>query len=212
MLDVELYISMKNKIKAKKRRAKNEKKWIPLRTLSSIALIITIVAFVIGIIFVPYGNYFETGICGAVFAVFLIVFVVMRAVLSNLTSHWITDRLNERIWISGNTLNHFVQTSFAAGINSRSADEKGYLFQMDISSIKEAVVDTKSGRIEFKANGIGYHYSNVVKDIVDNEWPLNDFSAVFYDYTEPSLQETLESCGVIFERKTLDFKIRDNRI
>lgn len=209
---MELSITTKGKLKAKKRRIKNEKKWFSYRMISWISLVIFIVALVIGIFGISYGEYTKTGICGVIFAAFLIIYVIVRALLSNLTSHWVTDRLNERIWIQNGILNHFIQTSFAAGINSRSADEKGYLFMMDISSIHDAKVDEKSGRIEFKADGYGRHYSDHLKGQVDKEWELNDFPAVFYDYTEPSLRKTLEDQGVRFEAVTLDFKIRDNRI
>lgn len=126
-----------------------------------------------------------------------------------MSSHWIMDRLNERIWIEGNTLYHFVQTSFAAGLNSRNADERGYLFTMDISPVTEASVDPKSKRIEFKAWGTGYHFSDVRKESIDKQWPLKGFSAVFYYYTEPGLQEELERRGVSFREESLNFKIRD---
>lgn len=209
---MELTITKKNKARAKKRRIKNEKKWIPLRVISVASLILTIFFLLIGVFAVSYGEYIKTGVCGVLFAVLLVIFVVTRSLLSNFTSHWITERLNERIWIENNVLSHFIQTSFAAGINSRNADEGGYLFKMDISSIHEAKVDEKSGRIEFKTDGDGFHYSDVVKGMIDNKWKLEDFPAVFYDYTEPSLLRTLEERGVIFSKETLDFKIRDNRI
>ena len=209
---MDLIIKEKNKIRAKKRRLKNEKKWIPLRIVSLITLIIFIVSFLIGIFGVAYGEYSKTGICGLIFAISLIVFVITRALLSNFTSHWIMDRLNERLWIKDGILYHFIQTSFAAGINSRSADEKAYLFAMNINSIREAKVDEKSGRIEFRADGRGRHYSDYLNEIVDKEWTLSNFPAVFYDYSEPSLRKTLEQEGVKFQAETLNFKIRDNRI
>ena len=132
--------------------------------------------------------------------------------IANLASHWIDDRLNERIWIEGNILNHFIQTSFAAGLNSRHADERGYVFAIDILSITEAKYDKDSKRIEFKANGQGYHYADVVEKKIDINWPLAGYNAVFYDYTTPSLYEVLKLKGVNFEITTLNFKIRNNRI
>ena len=39
-----------------------------------------------------------------------------------------------------------------------------------------------------------------------------DFVAIFYDYTEPSLYEYLKSIGVKFSEETIPFKIRDARI
>ena len=209
---MEMIITIKGKIKAKKRRIKNEKKWILFRVISAISMILFMIALVIGVFGLSYEDYKKVGICGVIFSVFLIVFIIMRAMLANFTSHWITDRLNERIWIKDRVLYHFIQTSFAAGINSRSADETGYLFAMDMQSIHEAKYDEKSGRIEFKTNGRGMHYADHMKGIVDKEWGLYDFDAVFYDYTEPSLYRVLKEAGVVFSKETLDFKIRDNRI
>lgn len=209
---MELIITPELKRRAKKRRVKQEKKWRTLRISCWICLALAVFFFIFGIFYIPYGNYEAFGICGLLFAIFLILFVVFRALLSNFTSHWVTDRLNEQIWIEDGMLNHFIQTSFAAGINSRNADEKGYLFLMDISTIKNAIHDPKSGRIEFNVKGKGIHYSNVRTKSVDKEWPLTDFPAVFYDYTDPGLVETLKTEGVAFKDQEIKFKIRDDRI
>lgn len=83
---------------------------------------------------------------------------------------------------------------------------------MDIDSIFDAKFDEKSGRVEFKAFGKGYHYADVDKKKIDREWELKEFPAVFYDYTKPSLVKTLEEHGVSFERETIDFLIRDSGI
>lgn len=209
---MELEIKRSAKKKCKKNRIRKEKKWIPFRIIANVSLILSILSLVIGIFFVSYQNFTMTGVFGACFAVLLIVFVIFKSLIANLASHWIDDRLNERIWIEGNVLNHFIQTSFAAGLNSRHADERGYVFAIDISSIYDAKYDQNSRRIEFKANGRGFHYSDVVKKTVDKEWPLAGYNAVFYDYTNPSLYELLKSKGIAFEITTLDFKIRDSRI
>lgn len=209
---MELNIKRSNKKKCKKNRIKKEKKWVPLRIISNVSLVISIASLIIGIFFVGYEKFILTGICSVSFAVFLIVCIIAKALLANLTSHWVDDRLNEKIWIEENVLNHFVQTSFAAGINTRHADERGYLFAIDISSIYDAKYDKDSKRIEFKANGHGYHYADVEKKSIDKDWLLKGYNAVFYDYTEPSLYDVLKSRGIQFEITTLDFKIRDSRI
>lgn len=206
---MELLISNKAKYKAKKIRTKYEKKWRILRISSAFFLAVAIISFCIGIFGIPYEEYTVSGICGAVFSITFIIFVMIRAILSNLTSHWITTRLNERIWIEDNALHHFIQTAFAAGLNSRHADERGYLFVMNLNSIHDAKYDDKSRRVEFKAYGKGYHFADVDENRIDKEWLLKEFPAVFYDYTEPSLVSTLEQKGVKFERCTLDFMIRD---
>lgn len=209
---MELDIKRSNKKKCKKNRIKKERKWVPFRIISNVSLVISIASLIIGIFFIEYENFTLTGIFGVCFAVFLIICVIVKSLLANLTSHWVDDRLNERIWIEDDILNHFVQTSFAAGINARHADERGYLFAIDISSIHEAKYDKDSKRIEFKANGHGYHYADVVKKSIDKDWLLKEYNAVFYDYMEPCLYEVLKSKGIHFEIETLDFKIRDSRI
>ena len=205
---MEFLITHKNKLKAKKRRKKYEKKWQPLRIIAVLMLLISIVSFITGIFFISSATHMDN-ICGWLFAICLIAFVSIEAFIANVTSHWITTRLNERIWIDGDMLNHFIQTAFAAGLNSRNADERGYLFSMDIGTIFDAKYDEKSGRVEFKVYGKGYHFSDVDKNLIDKEWELKKFPAVFYDYTEPGLVKTLEGKGVVFERTTLDFLIRD---
>lgn len=208
---MEFVITYKDKVKAKKRRKKYEKKWQALRIIALLMLIISLVSLGYGIFCISSESSLFM-VCGIVFSVCLIVLVIIEAFISNVTSHWITTRLNERLWIENNTLNHFIQTAFAAGLNSRHADERGYLFVMDINSIFEAKFDEKSGRVEFKAFGKGYHFSDVDKKQIDREWELKEFPAVFYDYTKPSLVKTLEERGVVFEKETIDFSIRDSGI
>lgn len=208
----DLVITKQAKKRAKRIRIKNESKWRWLKYSAIVFLFIAILSLAIGLFAVPYEEYTVKGIFGVIFSASLVLFVSACALLSNLTSQWVTNRMNERIWIEDHTLNHFIQTAFAAGFNSRNTDERGYMYAMDINSIHEAKFDERSRRVEFKAFGKGYHFSDVDKDRVDKEWPLKDFPAVFYDYTEPSLVETLEKEGIHFERCTLKFKIGDGGI
>lgn len=209
---MELFIKKKAKKKCKKNRIKKEKKWIPFRIVYNLSLVISIISFIIGIFYVDYENFDMLNVFGVCFALFFIIFIIVKALVANFASHWIDTRLNERIWIEGNVLNHFIQTAFAAGANYRHADETGYLFAIDISSIYDAKYDKDSKRIEFKAYGQGYHYTDVQKESIDKTWALKGFEAVFYDYTDPSLYEMLKSKGVDFEITMLDFKINDGRI
>ena len=94
---MEFQITAMAKYKAKKIRMKYEKKWRVLRILSVISLSAAVVSFCIGIFGVPYEEYTISGICGVIFSITFIIFIMVRAILSNLTSHWITTRLNERI-------------------------------------------------------------------------------------------------------------------
>ena len=70
-----------------------------------------------------------------------------------------------------------------------------------------------SGRIEFNAIGKGIDYADYMQGIVADEWNLPpQFTGIFYDYTNPSLIETLQAEGVVFKEQEIDFKIRDARI
>lgn len=103
--------------------------------------------------------------------------------------------------------------AFAAGLNSRNADSTGYAFVMPFSSIRNVKYDEKSRRIEFLADGTGCNYSDVRKQIVDREWPLNGYEAIFYDYFEPSLIGTLKSKGINVEVKELNsYSVFNNTI
>lgn len=210
---MEFEITGELKRKAKKRRIKNEKKWIVMRSISIIAIIVSIVSFVVGIFVVSYQNEMATGICGAIFSACLILFVIMRALIANMASHWIDDRLNERIWIENGYMYHFIQTAFAAGLNSRSADRRATVYEINLSSIMNAKYDPKSGRIEFNATGIGFDYIDYTTQEIDQHWELPpQFTGIFYDYTNPGLYDYLKGIGVKFTLQTIDFKISDGRI
>ena len=209
----EFEITNKTKKKAKRRRIKNEKKWIIMRTISVIAFVVAIVAFVYGIFVVGYENEDANFICAFTFSGCLILGVIMRALIANMASHWIDDRLNERIWIEDGYMYHFIQTSFAAGLNYRSADQRATLYIIDISSIKNAMYDPKSGRIEFNAIGKGIKYADYRTQKIERQWELKyDFTGIFYDYTDPGLYEYLKGIGIDFTLQTIDFKISDGRI
>lgn len=164
-------------------------------------------SFVLGIFVITDSNYEMFQTCIVVYALSLVGFVTTRGFLTKVTSHWIQDRLNERIWAEDNQLFHFLQTPFAAGLNIYNADETAILFCMDISSIRNARYDEKSKRIEFIANGHGCHYSDYRKNIIDKQWNLNGFEAIFYDCSEPSLFNYLKEQGVQFEVGTIEYKL-----
>lgn len=202
----ELEITKKSKNKARKRRQKNESKWMAYRIITLIFVIACVMSFVVGIFLVKDSNYELFNSCAIVFSVTLIGIVVTKSFLTKASSHWIQDRLNERVWIENNQMYHFMQTSFAAGLNTYNADERAYLFVMDISTIRNAKYDDKSGRIEFTVNGNGYHYSDYRRNLIDKDWLLNGFEAVFYDAMQPSLFETLKNYGVKFQIGTINYK------
>ena len=208
----EFVISKMMKLKAKKIRIRNESKFKIPRLIKAASLLISAVCFVLGIFVIPYSDNDAFGICAVGCAVFLIIAVIAHGIMSNWASHWITTRLNERLWISNGKLSHFFQTAFAGGLNIRHADETGYLFVIDIETIRDAKYDPKSKRVEFHANGKGYHYSNIYKLTTDREWALDGYKAVFYNYVQPDLVDTLEANGVTFTRCTLDFSVRDASI
>ena len=202
----ELIITKRTKKQARKKRQMNEKKWLPYRILSWIFLSVSIVGFVIGMFLTDYHDHRRLSVFIAIYSMALVSFVVTRSLLTKASSHWIQDRLNERIWIDGNQLHHFLQTAFAAGLNIYNADERAYLFVMDISTIRNARYDDKSGRIEFTVDGSGYHYSDYRRNTIDKQWALKGFGAIFYDAATPGLFESLKNRGVPFEIGTINYK------
>ena len=210
---MEFTITSKTKEKARKRRIRNESKWVTLRIISIASLAISLVSGITGIFFVPYERYTLAGILGVLFSVCLVLFFVCRSLITNMSPHWIDDRLNERIWVENGRLYQFIQMNFAGGLNYRSADERANLYIMDIDTIHNARHDPKSGRIEFNALGEGIFYDDYPAGVIRDRWELKeDFVGIFYDYTDPSLYEYLKSVGVKFSEETIQFRIRDARI
>ena len=206
-------VTKKNKKKARKNRIHKEKKWIIPRFVTTILYIVSIVSFCVGIFGISNDDYKKLELFGIIFVVSFIMAIVLGTVVKNLASHWIQDRLNEKLWMDENALYHFQQVAFAAGLNSRNADSTGYTFVLPFSSIRNVKYDEKSKRIEFLADGTGYHYSDVRKQIVDREWPLNGYEAIFYDYFEPSLIDTLRSKGIHVEARELNsYSVFNNTI
>ena len=212
-MTLEFKITQASKTRARRRRIKGERKWRTLRLISIISLIISLISGTIGIFFVPYESYTLAGVLGVLFSVCLVLFFVCRSLITNMSSHWIDDRLNERIWVEDGRLYQFIQMNFAGGLNYRSADERANLYIMDLDTIHNAKYDPKSGRIEFNALGEGIFYDDYQAGAVRERWDLKeDFVAIFYDYTEPSLYEYLKSVDIKFSEETIPFKIRDARI
>jgi hypothetical protein len=173
---------------------------------------VAIISFVIGLHYDLTVNYMEFDRCAVIFSVTLILGVIVVAIAFNFASHWIQDRLNDRMWIENNTLYYFQQVAFAAGLNSRSANRTGYVFAYSIDSIRNVRYDEISRRIEFVADGIGTHYSDVYRNTVDKEWPLKGCNAVFYNYFEPSLISVIEKTGKSIKRETIEYSVWDNKI
>ena len=212
-MTLEFTITQASKMRAKRRRIKGERKWRILRLLSIISLIISLTSGTVGILFIPSEKIELISILGILFSVCLVLFFICRSLIANMASHWIDDRLNERIWVEDGRLYQLIQMNFAAGLNYRSADERANLYIMDLDTIHNAKYDPKSGRIEFNALGEGIFYNDYQAGVIRERWDLKeDFVAIFYDYTEPSLYEYLKSIGVKFSEETIPFKIRDARI
>lgn len=153
-----------------------------LRIISVVSVIISSVSGIIGIFIVPYERYTLAGVLGVLFSICLILFFICRALISNMSSHWIDDRLNERIWTESGKMYHFIQMNSAGGINY-NAFGKGFFYS------------------DYRTKSIKHQWNL-----------KSGFVGIFYDYTEPSLYEYLKSVGVAFKEETIRFKIRDARI
>lgn len=209
---VRFEITDKTKRKARRRRQKKEKRWIPFRISAWVLGVISAVSFTIGIFIIPSANDPRFTVYNTVFAVSLIACVVVEALMFNLTSGWIQTRLNERIWIENGILHHFIQIAFAAGLNARSADSTARVYEYDLSTIRDPKYDPASGRIEFTVDGNLVYYSDCYRNIVEYVRPIQGKRAFFYEYMKPSLYEYLKGEGVKFSMETLNYKLNDPHI
>ena len=173
-MTLEFTITQASKMRAKRRRIKGERKWRILRLLSIISLIISLTSGTVGILFIPSEKIELISILGILFSVCLVLFFICRSLIANMASHWIDDRLNERIWVEDGRLYQFIQMNFAGGLNYRSADERANLYIMDLDTIHNAKYDPKSGRIEFNALGEGIFYNDYQTGILRKIlWPYS---------------------------------------
>lgn len=196
------------KKKACKRRLKRERKWLVLRIIGVISLIISIYALVL-VVFnnndpIVFVN------CTMLFSTFIVVYIVIIALLHNLTSGCINERLNEHMWIEGDVLHHFWQVSFAAGLNYNNTDLTGMEYQLDLATVKDLKYDAKSGRIEFNVSGQLVLYDDFRKKHIErvHELDNSEYQHICYDYYNPCLIEVLKERGIPCTEMTLNFKIR----
>lgn len=208
----EFEITKRSKYISRKIRQKKEMKWFVFKLGIILSALICLLSFVIGIFLVSNTNYAILDYFAIIFSISLVVCVILKAILNNLTSHWIQDRLNERIWINDGILYHFVQTSFAAGLNTRHADCTARIYEYDLSTIKNAKYDSESGRIEFNIDGKLIFYKNYNQRLIGYERQLKGKPVVFYEYMKPSIYKYLKIEGIKFTLETLDFKIRDYHV
>ena len=209
---VKFSITTKNKKKARRRRIRNESKWLVLRILSVIFFAVFIITYVLPF-FLEVFTLENELILPFVGSAGLILAVICRALIWNLADHWIGDRLNEKIVIRDGKIYHFIQKAFASGINYRSSDERATMYVIDLDSIRNARYDPKSGRMEFNAIGKGIRYADYQIGKIEKDWELPpEFTGIFYDYMEPSLYNILCSMGVDFKEETINFSLNDWRI
>lgn len=207
---MDFIITVKNKRKAQKRRIRKEEKWKGLRRFMWICFFISVFMFVI--IFLEISILIKLLLI-FVGAAALIIAAIAYGLLINMTSHWIYDRMNEKLKIRNGILYHTVQTNTGLGLNYGTTDLRAYAFAYTIDAMRNIKYDDKSGRIVFQANGTGFHYSDIRRQIIDSQWELRDYEAVFYDYYEPSLFETLKNYGLPIEITTMnDYDALENKV
>lgn len=197
---MDFIITAKNKRKAQKRRIRKEEKWKGLRRFMWLSAFTSIL---VPAIFIYDPSNFKPSLV-MIGSAALIFWAFSYGLLINLTSHWIQDRMNERLMIKNGVLYLCYQTNAGLGLNYGTTDSTGYTFAYTIDTIRNAKYDEKSGRIEFRSFGTGFYYSDIRRQIIGNQWPLENKVAVFYDYYEPSLIDTLKAHGVQVEVTTLD--------
>lgn len=78
-------------------------------------------------------------------------------------------------------------------------ERDGVLYECPIDSITDVVVDPKIGRVRFSADGTLYICRNLDTRNVEKTWAKPKSIVDVYDYTEPSLIDTLEKYGMAVE-------------
>ncbi len=210
---IEFKIILNNKKKIRRNRVRTERKWLVPRILSFILLAVSIVSFIIGIYFVGFTDYSLFNILGWIFAICLIGFFIIRALMANFTSHWISDRFNEGMWYDNGKLHHLFQISAGAGANTWVPSGSVHLYVINLSDIKGVLYDEKSKRIEFLCTvATSITYADYTRKLIDKAYTLENHVHVFYDYADPHLIEFFKEQGLNITMKTLDFKIRDASI
>ena len=211
---MELTISKKKKIKHKEIVYTKKKKWRPFKMVYHFFFLIAICSLVYGVLIVTSTNYINFDKCAIVFALTFVIGIVFRALTLNFTRHWIHSRINEKMWIENDVLNHFFQISWGSGWNSRSVDNTGYLFEIDLNSVNQVFFDKETKRVEFLALGKGNHYADIATGRIDKQWDLKQgYKCILYDYYEPSIVKSLSEKGIpIIDEQLNDFSILDNKI
>ena len=178
------------------------------------SFLIAICSLVYGVLIVTSTNYINFDKCAIVFASTFVIGIVFRALTLNFTRHWIHSRINEKMWIENDVLNHFFQISWGSGWNSRSVDNTGYLFEIDLNSVNQVFFDKETKRVEFLALGKGNHYADIATGRIDKQWDLKQgYKCILYDYYEPSIVKSLSEKGIsIIDEQLNDFSILDNKI
>ncbi len=202
-------ITLRAKNKARRIRIRHERKWLPIRIISFLTGCIAVLSLIIFLEFIPFDS--PDTISPMLFAICLQLTVILRVFMYSFTSRCIQDRLNEKLWLTNNVLYHFQQ--FSVGVYIRHIGQSGVVLAFQIDSIRDVVYDKKSKRIEFLADGEGYDYSDVDRKIIDRKWICKGYKAVFYDYFEPSLINTLRDQGLHIEDKEInEYSIFSNAI
>lgn len=211
---MEFNISKKAKNRVQKLRIRKEKKWIFIRAIYLVSFLVAIISLVYGTFVITSAKYLYFDRCATMFAITFIIGIVARVLTLNFTQHWIHSRVNEKMWIEDDILNHFFQVSWGSGWNSRSVDNTGYLFEIDLNTINRVMYNEKTKRIEFGAIGKGHHYSNISSGQIDKQWDLKEgYKCVLYDYYSPSIINVLSERGIRIDNEELnDFSILDNKI
>ena len=204
-------VTKAQKRRAARRRLKNERKWKPLLWISRSLLILSAVCLAVSFM-ADERNFILVDGLGFAFAVFLVIGVIIRAFVSAFTVRWIKDRLNEQIWIQNGVLNQVFFFSVSGGWAHRVAGDRAIQNIIFLNSIKDALYDQNSGRIELCGVSRVIMYDNYRKGIIQSENQLSEkYYHVFYDYTSPSLYEYLLAHGVVFTKKNIEYSAFDRR-
>ena len=204
-------ITKQEKRDAVKHRIKREKKWKPLIYGSRILLALSAMSLGLSLLMDDLSYAIRASL-GVTFSLLLVIGVILRTFVTAFASRWIMDRLEEQIWVRDGVLNQLVFFSVSGGWANRIPGERASLNTIFLNSVKHALYDPDSGRIELCGVSRLTLYKDYGKKIIDSEHQLSEkYYHVFYDYTSPSLYDYLLAYGIKFEKGPIEYSAFDRR-
>lgn len=204
-------LTRKAKRKARQLRKKKERVWRKFRISCRICTFTMLITAIISCIYFRRMEYMRFLAFAIPCFIAYVVWVSVWIPYLGFASHWLQDRLDERLWAENGKINHVFRKMVVIEINGKKIGGGFVWFEYEIASIRKVKYDPASKRIELDARGT-FKYFLEDLDNPEAQWDIDGPSEVFYDCSSPSFAEFLRSCGIPFEETTFNFKIKDTSL